>query len=93
MQEGSMDRAMLVKRSLRRFKEQHEHIVKDIECDNAFIEEKMAQLPNLGITKKDVEQQIAERMNRVDNLRRTLQMIELAQELFLAEQKRLQQKC
>ncbi len=87
-----MDRATLVKRSLKRLKEQYAFIVQDIAWDEAFIEEKTQQLPYLGITKQQVEQQVAERMERVSNLRSTLQMIELTQELLLAEQERLKKE-
>jgi len=87
-----VERQALVKQSMKRLAEQAKSIEKDIARDISFIEEKTELLPNLTLAKKGVEQQIAERMNRVDNLRVSLQMIALMQELLTQEQVRLNGK-
>ncbi len=83
------ERVTLVKLSLKRLQEQAKSIEKDIARDIEFIEEKTELLPKLTLVKKDMEQQIAERTRRVDNLRVSLQMIALMQELLTQEQARL----
>lgn len=88
MEQQQLDRKTLIKYSQKRLAEQAKDIEDDIERDIAFIKIKTAQLPQLTTTKKDVEKQIAERMIRVDNLRITLQMIELCQELLEQERKK-----
>ncbi len=87
-----VERQALVKQSMKRLAEQAKSIEKDIAWDIEFIEEKTELLPKLTLVKKDMEQQIAERMNRVDNLRVSLQMIALMQELLAQEQVRLNGK-
>lgn len=88
MAEGA-ERQTLIKKSIQRLQAQAKDIGRDIERDVAFIEERTELLPNLTHAKKGVEVQIAERMNRVDNLRVSLQMIALMQELLTQEQVRL----
>jgi hypothetical protein len=85
MEAVQIDRKTLVKLSIKRLAEQAKSIEKDIAWDIEFIEEKTELLPKLTLAKKGMEQQIAERMNRVDNLRISLQMIALMQELLEKE--------
>ena len=86
---NAIDRKTLVKLSIKRLADQAKSIEKSISWDIEFIEEKTELLPKLTIAKKGMEEQIAERMHRVDNLRISLQMIALMQELLTQEQKRL----
>ena len=85
------ERATLIKLSLKRLQEQAKSIEQDIARDSDFIEDYTEKLQHLitDTVRKSVEQQIAERMRRVDNLRVALQMIALMQELLTQEQKRL----
>ncbi len=79
-----IDRKMLIKLSMKRLAEQARSIEKDIARDIEFIEAKTELLPNQSLA-IDIEKMIAERMNRVDNLRVSLQMIALMQELLVKE--------
>lgn len=88
MQEQQLDRKNLIEYSIKRLAEQTKDIEDDIARSIKFIETRTAQLPHLTITKKEIEKRIAERMIRVDNLRMTLQMIALCQELLEQERKR-----
>lgn len=86
-----LDRKTLLKLSVKRLSDQAKSIERDIERDCEFIEDKMEILPKYenADAKKRLEQQIAERMIRVDNLRVSLQMIALMQELLEQERKKL----